>query len=229
MYCSCREINNTLRLKKQDDHLRKRGPDIISHSAAWELIGHFVIVLYVVEASNFAQFSLMQLILMDLYFLVDVIFRLNRHTHSFEKKQFMQLWLIFDIMLTIPYGCIFHLFFNRPAVKLVQGKRPILQFVINDDFRKDVWKNIRMHFTEREILQRIWIMPQNKSHHTWQYLAHRTYRFLGFGFRIVRKLRLLSYYSAAARILSRVFVSARTLSRILWSLAFSNRNAHSPN
>lgn len=213
--------------------------DIISNSKAWEWIGYVIMLFYIVEAANIVTFSSTHPI-MDIYFFVDVSFRLVRmNTETYDengniitteryKGTWLRIWLICDILLSIPYGSILHLFFSRPVVKLVEikeRKSALLHFIVNKDFRRSIVANFKNHFAERKLFRHLWSMVSAPTvyRYSWRAVLHRTYRILGFGFRMAKKLKLLTYYYYVSRVVASILMTLRTLSKLMRSVCYTTK------
>lgn len=100
-------------------------------------------------------------ILVDLYFLIDVVVRINYSrcsgTQQMAKGHHLRTcWFLIDVLLVFPHGFCWQLWQSRPALQLLslrQGKRPIFEFFRNRDFRKKVFQLIKEHREEKKLFQ----------------------------------------------------------------------------
>ena len=100
-------------------------------------------------------------ILVDLYFLIDVVVRIsysrcNSTQQTAKGHHLRTCWFVIDILLVFPHGFCWQLWQSQPALQLLslrQGKRPIFEFFLNRDFRKKVFQLIKEHREEKRLFQ----------------------------------------------------------------------------
>ena len=105
-------------------------------------------------------------ILVDFYFMIDVIVRLywtrptapslalKTRAQITRAQQLRTCWFVIDLLLVFPHGFCWQLWQSRPALQLLnirQGKRPIMEFFRNRDFRKKVFQLFREHRAEKRM------------------------------------------------------------------------------
>lgn len=107
-------------------------------------------------------------VLVDTYFFIDVIVRLNssrftpisinqseKSSTQTSRTQYLRIcWLIIDLILIFPSGIFRQVWQSRPALQLLnirRGRRPIFEFFRNKEFRKKVFQLIAEHRAERKM------------------------------------------------------------------------------
>lgn len=102
-------------------------------------------------------------IIVDAYFLIDVIVRLSTsrslpQSQTGKVQYLRSCWFIIDLLLIFPHGFCWQLWQSRPALQLLsirQGKRPIFEFFRSREFRKKVFQLIREHREEKKLFRSI--------------------------------------------------------------------------
>ena len=100
-------------------------------------------------------------IIVDVYFLIDVVVRLSSSTYigqsqTLKIQPLRTTWFIIDLLLIFPHGFCWQLWKSRPALQLLsirQGRRPIFAFFSSRDFRKKIFKLFREHSEEKKLFK----------------------------------------------------------------------------
>ena len=179
-------------------------------------------------------------ILVDLYFLIDVVVRIsysrcNSTQQTTKGNHLRTCWFVIDILLVFPHGFCWQLWQSRPALQLLslrQGKRPIFEFFRNRDFRKKVFQLIKEHREEKRLFQglkglllgsgsvivagRASPLSDQLSWLSWtlSFVSASFRRTMNFATRVsnsLKKYRNLKIYSCTVRWISWIAVSIRAL------------------
>ena len=100
-------------------------------------------------------------IIVDIYFLIDVVVRLSSSSYigqpqTLKIQRLRTTWFIIDLLLIFPHGFCWQLWKSRPALQLLsirQGRRPIFAFFSSRDFRKKIFKLFREHSEEKKLFK----------------------------------------------------------------------------
>jgi hypothetical protein len=179
-------------------------------------------------------------IIVDAYFLIDVIVRLSTSRYLPQsqtgKAQYLRsCWFVVDLLLIFPHGFCWQLWQSRPALQLLsirQGKRPIFEFFRSREFRKKVFQLIREHREEKKLFRSIKglllgsgsviVAGSNSalslpaSRLKWIFLfgtkaLRKTFNFINRVTSSMRKYRNLKVYSCVVRWISWVAMSIRAV------------------
>lgn len=179
-------------------------------------------------------------IIVDVYFLVDVIVRLSTARYLPQsqtgKTQYLRsCWFVIDLLLIFPHGFCWQLWQSRPALQLLsirQGKRPIFEFFRSREFRKKVFQLIREHREEKKLFRSIKglllgsgnviaagrnsALSLPSSRMKWIFslgskTLRKTFNFINRVTSSMRKYRNLKVYSCVVRWISWVAMSIRAV------------------
>lgn len=179
-------------------------------------------------------------IIVDVYFLIDVIVRLSTSRSlppsQTGKAQYLRsCWFVIDLLLIFPHGFCWQLWQSRPALQLLsirQGKRPIFEFFRSREFRKKVFQLIREHREEKKLFRSIkglllgsgsvivagrnTALSLPSSRFKWIFslgtkVFRKTYNFINRVTSSMRKYRNLKVYSCVVRWISWVAMSIRAV------------------
>lgn len=165
--------------------------------------------------------------LTDIYFIVDIIIRFHTEYIDDDSGQWIQdlnlirtrylySWFIFDLMLSIPYSSIRHLWDARPMIKLLSLKekssQSVMKLLVSRKYRQSVIQTVKDYIKERKIIKQF-LNSQNSSNiNPIKSNIRKVGRFLSGGYRMLTNVRLLTTYSSLFKSCIAFAMSLRSLS-----------------
>ena len=193
----------------------------------WEIFGVLLIVinLFSYVSDNLLESTFGWLPVTDIYFFLDMLMRFKTGFIDSATGEvvmdptriadrYLRGWFLLDLFLSIPYHFLYRCFLNTASLQLFgvirsekNKTRPILNFIRNRQYRREMLKRFREFLAEKQFLQKLlMVQPDKRS------LFRRTMRLVGGLFRLTRRLRLVASYTDAVSRLNSLAGSVRTLS-----------------
>lgn len=194
---------------------------------AWEIFGAVLISINFISyfSKDLLQSTFGYLPITDIYFFLDILVRFKTGYIDSESgkvvtdqgmiaRRYFKGWLLFDVVLSIPYHFLYRCWENTAALQLFtairyqeKNKHPIVSFLKNRQYRRQILSQLKEFLVEKKLIQNLFnLKPHKRS------LLRRTVRLFGGLLRLTKRLKMVAYFTDWVSRLNSLVVSVRTLS-----------------
>ena len=202
--------------------------------AAWDYLCAGICILYILEARVNSNSRYLCAITDILYF-TDIIVRLissmfitrnqfdpkiSNSTSYIENHHYYTyydlIWIAIDLILSLPYGCLFIYWTSLPAFKLLEIKntqqKPILTFLKQKSFRQRFFKTIKEHFIFRKSsIEYYHIITMTTKRFRIRPFISRQLGRISFLPKLNRKVSIAKYYLSLSQQFSLIIMTLRVV------------------